>query len=115
MSLSMTSPDKRMFIILYLRSDCLSQRMEPSSCHFNRHLGWQQGCRVLQRLGVIKRRKDSRAMMEVVGTVGRYRGRQAFMNTDFEFTRGICEEITFTIDFFTVCNKGRFRSGSLYA
>lgn len=53
--------------------------MEPSR-DFNRHLGWQQGCRVLWRLGVIKCRKDSRAVMEAVGTVGRYRGRQAFMN-----------------------------------
>lgn len=26
--------------------------------------------------------------MEVVGTVGRYRGRQAFMNTDFTFMEG---------------------------
>lgn len=38
--------------------------------------------------------------MEVAGTVGRYRGRQAFMNTGFKFMTEICLEITFTIDFY---------------
>ncbi len=49
--------------------------------------------------------------MEVVGTVGRYRGRQAFMNTGFKFMMEICLEITFTIDFFFLLSVTKATSG----
>lgn len=69
-------------------------------------LGCRRAAQLLRHLGVIKWGKDSRAVMGAVGTCGRYRRRQAFMNTGSTFMWEICGK-TFTIDLKRRRNKSR--------
>lgn len=75
------------------------------ACDFNRHLGLQS----LWHLGVINWRKDSGAMMGVVGTVGRCRSRQAFMNMGSKFMLEISKNIYNRFLFYFFSDKEYFR------